>query len=157
MLSRLRIVDESFSLKKNELMTFFEEVNYNPPINEDVDLEKYTLKLINKANIVVLREENKLVGLCAFYCNSLEAQKGFISSIGLLKEYQGRGLSEKLLKAVIEVSTNKEMRSLFLEVFSGNKRAISFYKKNSFVIVDSFIKYSKKGEKRCWYLMKKKL
>ncbi len=52
--------------------------------------------------------------------------------IGILKEYRGRGLGSKLMKAALDWAKTSNITRLELTVVEDNKAAISLYKKHDF-------------------------
>ena len=60
----------------------------------------------------------------------LELRKFYIEAA-----YHGRGVAHALMKEVLAIAANERDATLWLSVFSGNERAISFYKKCGFRIV----------------------
>jgi ribosomal protein S18 acetylase RimI-like enzyme len=59
----------------------------------------------------------------------LELRKFYIDAA-----YHGRGVANALMKEVLAIAANEREGALWLSVFSGNERAISFYKKWGFRI-----------------------
>jgi ribosomal protein S18 acetylase RimI-like enzyme len=57
----------------------------------------------------------------------LELRKFYIDA-----EYHGRGVANALMKEVLAITANEREGTLWLSVFSGNERAISFYNKWGF-------------------------
>lgn len=55
-----------------------------------------------------------------------------IYNIAIEQEFQNRGVGSKLLSQIILVASRANTGSIWLEVRSSNRQAISFYEKNSF-------------------------
>lgn len=55
-----------------------------------------------------------------------------LERIYILKQFQGRGLGNYLLKKTIELAREKNKKYLWLGVWEKNKEAIKFYEKNGF-------------------------
>ena len=54
------------------------------------------------------------------------------------RQYQEQGVGKKLINLAEREFVKRGINKYFLEVFSGNNRAIKFYKTSGFVIVQSF-------------------
>ena len=76
--------------------------------------------------------ENKVVGYAIGHYHS-EAKQAWFLSLGVLQEYGGQGIGEKLTKALLEGVEAKGGRESYLTVHPENKRGISIYKKLGFV------------------------
>lgn len=105
-----------------------------PPLSDRVDLNEYAVKLAALADIFYLKKDNQDIGNCAVYLNSTE--RGFISSIAVKKEYQGKGLGRNLLEKVRDIADSRGISEIRLEVFKNNSHAIVFYERMGFHVVD---------------------
>lgn len=57
-------------------------------------------------------------------------------TLGVVDEMRSKGLANKLLEAVIQYAKQvNKIRLIALHVVAYNKRAIHFYKKNSFLLL----------------------
>ncbi|HLO11613.1 MAG TPA: GNAT family N-acetyltransferase [Pseudoneobacillus sp.] len=59
-------------------------------------------------------------------------EQGYISSIAVSKEGEGKGIAKKLMQKAEEWSQQKGYKQLVLHVFANNERAIRFYQHLSF-------------------------
>lgn len=148
------INNQNFELKMNqitldELITIHKKCDndFIPKLSSRVKIEDYCKKLYNFSDLVSIHLSNKKspIGLVAIYCNNLNSKESFISSICILKEYRGIGLSKILLKEAIELSKNKGMMSISLEVGKSNFAAIKLYESYGFKVLE---------ENQLTYLMK---
>ena len=57
-------------------------------------------------------------------------QAGEIIALYVFKDYYGKGIAQKLMKAALTALDN--FSEIFLWVLKDNKRAIAFYQKNGF-------------------------
>ena len=55
-----------------------------------------------------------------------------ITDIVVVKEFQGKGLGQKLLNGIIDWARKNDLNRIELEVVPINKQAYSFYKQNGF-------------------------
>lgn len=85
--------------------------------------------------MLVAESDSKIVGF-------LSAEKGFAQRIrhsayivvGVLKEYNGRGIGTKLFDRLIEWACENKITRLELTVMCHNEKALALYKKAGFVI-----------------------
>ena len=108
--------------------------HFNPPMNKMVDINKYADKLVKYADCFFIQNHRKNVGFLAIYTNDYSGKMSFISSISIIPEYQGTGISQKLIGFSIEHARKKGMKYVKLEVNRSNARAIKFYERNGFNI-----------------------
>jgi ribosomal protein S18 acetylase RimI-like enzyme len=107
--------------------------SYIPPISSRVNLKEYSVKLLKNGKVFCAKtSKDGYVGVLAIYINDFVDNKAFISSIGVLPEYYGAGVSENLLSKACEVAIEYGMKSISLEVSVENQRAIVFYTKHGF-------------------------
>lgn len=75
---------------------------------------------------------DKLVGFAILAINgSADDPEGEIHTIGLLPEYQGKGLSHRLLQPLLQVA-DRISAPMYLEVREGNEAAIGLYERYGF-------------------------
>jgi len=77
-------------------------------------------------------DDSDSIGYVAFYANDNETKTGYISMIGVLDTYHGKGAGSMLLNKCIEVSKANGMHFLRLEVDNDNSNAIGFYDHEGF-------------------------
>jgi len=127
------------SINKLEIINgILKEFNtcFSPTISEKVlDLEKYSEKIKENANVIVLKNKyDQNIGFAVFYTNDIDSKNAYISFIGIKNNYTGLGLGNHLLKAIIKIAIEKGMTKIKLEVNKANKSAIKFYLKNNFQV-----------------------
>ncbi len=106
-----------------------------PKLDSYVDIESYSDKIVNKSIRFEAFYGTKLVGLIAVYIGD---DLGFITNVSIDPEFHGIGLSKRLLNLCIE-NVNKGGKKIKLEVNKDNLRAISFYIKNGFGVINTGI------------------
>jgi ribosomal protein S18 acetylase RimI-like enzyme len=150
----------SFTKDKSvqRVLTFLEkvDVSFQPRLSTKVDLLTYSTKISKLGNVFFANLDNKDVGIVAFYMNP-ESKKTFITIIGVLPKYQGRGIGKFLLDLVQDDSSKKGMHCIELEVDKVNTSAISFYDKNGFSVSASeppSSTHSKAIDNRSFYMSK---
>lgn len=103
-----------------------------PPLFKDVNIKEYSIKIKNNAITIEAWEKGNLIGLIAVYLNDLKTKKGFITNVSILKSFQGKGISSKLLKDTIDLAKKKNFKSIKLSVQEKNIKAIRIYEKHGF-------------------------
>ena len=109
-------------------------------IGQELTAERFRALLEDDRNAILAAElSNKLAGYALVSRGSapphmqapvgLELRKFYIDAA-----YHGRGVAHALMKEVLAIAANERYATLWLSVFSGNERAISFYKKWGFHI-----------------------
>ena len=81
----------------------------------------------------VLIENGEIVGYIGFLVLFEHAQ---ITTIGIAKKVQGKGLSKLLMDHVIEIAEKCGCEDISLEVRISNDRAISLYEKYGFIQIN---------------------
>lgn len=104
-----------------------------PKLSERVDLDEYAEKLSERAELFYVTSQGEDIGNCAIYLNS--GTYGYISSIAVLKEWQGLGVGNLLWNQVLEFAIEKQVRMIELMVYQDNHNARKFYKKLGFRMV----------------------
>lgn len=154
MAKEIEIQDQTGKISEVEFLEYLTEVDeeYIPPISKCIRLSEYAEKLLDKASIATARYENKLVGVCAFYCDEIK-RKSFISTIGVQKKFKKKGIGKKLLREAISISKKQKMDKISLEVNVENRYAVNFYEKNGFRTSKIFKKKDLEGVDRNWKFM----
>ena len=114
----LELFDSSASIKK---------------ISECVDsLGLYAQKLMQNAYNYCVECDGQIVGFISFYANHSDV--AFLTLIAVEKSRKGYGIGFGMLEHAITVAKENGMNHMRLEVHKLNAEAISFYKRNGFVI-----------------------
>jgi ribosomal protein S18 acetylase RimI-like enzyme len=109
---------------------------FNPPLNSYINIKKYSTKIFEKTTRFEAYHNEKLVGLIAVYLNK-EEKYGFITNVSLESKFHNIGISKKLLEKCIKYNLEIKSKKLILEVYKINIKAISFYTKNGFKIIEN--------------------
>lgn len=96
------------------------------------DLDVYVDKIIQNAERIEYWDNDKLIGIAAFYANNQQTHEAFITMIGVSSDYNGQGIAKKLLERVVNHCKEIEFNRLLLEVRKDNKAAIGLYEKFGF-------------------------
>lgn len=100
---------------------------------DTLSVDDYADKLIERAINYVFVEKGKDAGFLSFYANDKETKTGYIALIGVLKEFQGKGIAQNLMDLCIQECRKAGMNQIKLEVKKENKRAIQFYRHYEFI------------------------
>jgi len=90
------------------------------------------------SDFFVMRDGDELIGAAAFgksYTGGY-LEDGEISAIYLRRDYIGKGCGHALFTKIEEALSAKGYSYFVLDVLSGNVRAVDFYKKHGYEIVD---------------------
>lgn len=109
---------------------------FHSPLDERVDILQYSEKLARNSIQFWLMIEDQAVGFMACYFNDQINLTGFITTISLVKKYQGQGLGKRLIKEAIQYGKTHGFLSIKLQVSKTNKPAINFYLKYGFTIIE---------------------
>ncbi len=107
---------------------------FSPRLSARVDLVEYARKLTALADRFEAWRGGCLVGLVAAYLNNAESRKGFVSSVSVCPDVEGRGLASELMGKCVQFAREKGCESLALEVAEGAQRTKTFYLKHGFAL-----------------------
>ena len=111
--------------------------NFIPPLDEKVDIQEYSKKLVDKSVTFEAWEDRILAGLIAAYLNDAEKKSGFITNVSTLKKYMGKGIASELMTRCIDYSKKHNFKEILLEVSEKNIEAIHLYTKNGFKDIEN--------------------
>jgi ribosomal protein S18 acetylase RimI-like enzyme len=90
----------------------------------DRDLAQHWSEIeIQNEDIVLVAEENSLVGFVAVWCRPIP----FIDNLHVKPSHRSKKIGSSLLKAVAKELINKKHKTGYLWVFESNEKAIRFY------------------------------
>jgi len=110
--------------------------NFNPPLFTYVNISEYAVKIVNNAQTFEFWHENILIGLLAIYLNDSNYEYSFITNISVDKNFQGLGLSKKMLDKAINKAKTLGFKYVYLDVQSDNKKAIGLYYSRGFLMIE---------------------
>ena len=96
----------------------------------------FVQNLLNGAGVQVLAvDDGKVVGWCDVVRDWRDGfRHGGHLGMGLVPEYRGRGIGERLARGAIDAAFAAGMERVELEVFASNAAAIALYDKLGFVV-----------------------
>ena len=120
-------------------------IHYAPPLDTYVNIEKYAIKIHDKAIRFEAFNGPTLVGLIAMYVD-LNKKIGFITNVSVDIEYKGHGVGNALINEAKTYALKNNIKVIQLEVYNENIKAINFYNKHGFKVYDlaektSFMQY----------------
>lgn len=107
-----------------------------PKLKTYVNIGDYSTKILNKGVRFESYHNNILVGLLVLYVND-EKKTTFITNVSVYEEYQKMGIAKNLLDNCKKFISEKKYNEITLEVFKNNTKAIRFYEKNKFKILNN--------------------
>lgn len=108
------------------------DTSFEPSLSSRVDIHAYAQKLQDRAVRFEAWLGEELVGLVASYCNQSDKAKAFVTSVSILRQYQGQGIADRLMRQCIEHVRGIEFRQLELEVDQRSLTAVGLYQKLGF-------------------------
>lgn len=133
------VLIESKQLSSEEIYKYLEDNSdiFIPPLTNRVNLTEYSNKIYLYAWQVWAIDSNndKLAGFMACYFNDKVNNIGYITTISVKKEYQGKKVGYNLLNTAINYAREKDFKKIKLEVNKKNVNAMKFYYRNGFNII----------------------
>jgi ribosomal protein S18 acetylase RimI-like enzyme len=103
-----------------------------PSLSSRVNLSDYAKKMAKLADRFEAWEEERLVGLVTAYIRNSDKIEGFISSVSVCDDFQGRGVGSILMQRCIASAFAYGLAELSLEVSEQDMKASAFYVKLGF-------------------------
>lgn len=100
---------------------------YDQTYNDTEQLKKLSKKYSLYANVLVIKQNNHVAGICVFYDNDFVSKTAFLSMIVVNKFAQGRGYGHALLNEMTKMCREQGMEKIRLEVKNSNIKAFHFY------------------------------
>lgn len=130
----MRIVQERKQPQEIKSYLILNESIFVPRLESRTNIDEYSYKLFNNAIQFWGYFRNDLAGFMACYFNHPQKVYGYITTISIIKKYQGQGFGQKLVKKAIAYAEKKGFATIKLEVNKKNDLAITLYKKLGFII-----------------------
>lgn len=118
-----------------ELYNFLKKVDrlFPVPLSEREQLTVLASKFEEYGTVSYIRENGKMIALCAGYTNDQEHRLGYISVVASLPEYANKGYGKIAVQGFIEKAKNAGMRAIHLYADKDNEAALNMYGKLGFV------------------------
>lgn len=128
--------------EKQKIKEFILKIDklFPAPLSKKVNINEYCGKILNKGIVIVAKNiDNQIVGILTGYANDEINKLAYISILCTLPEYQNQHIGTHLLNIFTNIVKENGIKKIFLHTHKENENAISFYKKNNFMI-DRIIK-----------------
>ena len=103
------------------------------------------------STLYVLEEDGQIIGYVDLWILYDRAE---IATIGVCKEYRRRGYAQQMMDRIIADAQEAGCENLSLEVRVSNDAAVSFYKKNGFITVNTRKNYYEDNGEDAWLMVK---
>lgn len=105
-----------------------EKLSFSEPWSETAYLEACEKE--DYAYLVAVEGEGKVLGMCGLIIGPYEAE---VMNVAVHPDYRGKGISNKLMEALLDLGEKRGVSEYTLEVRVTNKAAIHLYEKFGFV------------------------
>ena len=118
-----------------ELYKFLKKVEnlFPVPLSERVSLAALASKLKKYGAVSCVRENGKIIAVCAGYINDQKDYLGYISVVASLPEYANKGYGKIVVQDFIDKAKNMGMRAIHLYADKHNESALNLYEKLGFI------------------------
>lgn len=123
---------------ENKLKIFLSqiEMDFMPRLTEKIDIDEFIRKIILKADLIIrYSSEGNIIGLTVLYCNNFSERKAYISLVGVLRNYRGKGIAKNMIENAILIAKKRHFFRIGLH--SNNKKAQKLYRQLGFVSSES--------------------
>jgi ribosomal protein S18 acetylase RimI-like enzyme len=112
------------------------ENSFKPPLSQNIPytMSDYAKKLSEFAWFILCVEGDEIIGFTAYYLNQ-EGGFAYIPQIWVSDNHQRKGIGAKMMDVLIK-ETPDFVYSIRLEVRKNNEKAVPFYKKMGFIILE---------------------
>lgn len=120
---------------KEKMLIFLKKIDnlFKIPLHKKVNIEEYVNKIISLAEVYIMYKENEIIAGVVFYTNNLSEKKAYISLVGVLEDYQNKGIGKKILKEVLKKIKRNRLKQV--GIHTDNKYALKIYKSLNFYII----------------------
>lgn len=124
-------------LTYDEFTEFITHVSQDfvPPILERIEIKQFYDKITSLASIITCRKNNRLVGLCIFYCNDNITFQAYLNLIAVSSHHRGKGIASKLCH-LMETKSKKEGMT-HLSMHTNSEMALKLYNKLGYSVIES--------------------
>lgn len=127
---------------KSGICTFLKEIDrdFPTPLSIKVDIDEYSEKILDKAEILSVVKDGKIVACVILYCNDSDNRRAYIPLVGVLRQYRGLGYAKVLVQSAISMAKSRKFRTLGIHTES--ESALNLYQSIGFDICqDGYRKY----------------
>lgn len=127
--------DRNDEVLSEQLLFFLKKIDndFYPSLSSKVNLHDYVEKIIDKAELILDFDDDKIKGMVVLYCNDYVNRKAYIPLVGVCPEYRNRGVAKKLMSDAIQIVKDRDF--ILIGIHSNNPVAILLYESLGFVVV----------------------
>lgn len=103
----------------------------------NVKLDEYSKKLLELAENYFLVHGHEDIGMLSFYANDKRSHTSHLTVLSIRPDHQGKGLGQMLLQQAEKEAKSKGMCTMHFPVYIKNVKAINFYQKHNYAIIDT--------------------
>lgn len=122
-------------MMKEDYIRFLKNVDkdFPIPLSKKIKIDEYAEKLISTANVIVEKDNGKIIGIVAGYIDNSIEEISYISIVAVQKEYRGKSIAKKLLQKYIDECKEKNLKGVHLYTHKTNITALTMYKNFGFI------------------------
>lgn len=122
------------SLTCSKLAEFLYRVDrlFPTPLSVKVNIDEYARKLHDSATVCFAEDNGTIVGIVGGYTENVINNTAFISIVGVLPEFNGKGIATKLLAEFIVRAKLKRLNAVHLYADRNNSVAVHIYQNPRF-------------------------
>lgn len=122
-------------MMKEDYIRFLKNVDkdFPIPLSKKIKIDEYVEKLISTANVIVEKDNGKIIGMVAGYIDNSIEEISYISIVAVQKEYRGKSIAKKLLQKYIDECKEKNLKGVHLYTHKTNITALTMYKNFGFI------------------------
>lgn len=126
------------SLSQKEISIFLNKIKHTfiPKLDDIINIDDYSKKINENATQFTIYDSDKLIGFLACYINDQKKETAYITMLGVLEEYRGNGIANKLLDEVIKDIKKRKFKEIKLEVHKDSVAAFNLYIKKEFLVIN---------------------
>ena len=110
--------------------------NFTPSLRGRINLSAFSEKIYSSAIQFWIKYNNEPIAFAACYFNHPQKKFGYITTISVVEDFQNKGIGIKLLNKIIVYAKSNQFKEIRLEVFNRNEKAINFYLKHGFTVLE---------------------
>ena len=122
-------------MMKEDYIRFLKNVDkdFPIPLSKKIKIDEYAEKLISTANVIVEKDNGKIIGMVAGYIDNSIEEISYISIVAVQKEYRGKSIAKKLLQKYIDECKEKNLKGIHLYTHKTNITALTMYKNFGYI------------------------
>ena len=116
------------------LLTFLQRIDTSLPtsLSSRVDLNAYAQKVLQSGRVLCVEHNGDIVCAALFYCNDHQSGNAYLTLLGTLPEYEGKGYGSLVLSAAEQAAKREGMTSFHLDTEYQNTHAVQFYRRHGY-------------------------